>query len=166
MSNRKPNTICTICNTPIYRRPSILTNSGGKAYCSRECYGKSCQKIVSCIICNKEMLSSKHSKTCSKECFSISLADPNRKFCKGRKPYASNKYGSRSFKKKLIKERGSCCEICGYNKIPVLHIHHIIEQSNGGSDLASNLIILCPNCHGEVHAGLLDLLEFINKNID
>jgi len=56
------------------------------------------KKIVFCIVCNKEMLSSKHSKTCSKECFNISLADPNRKFCKGRKPYASNKYGSRSFK--------------------------------------------------------------------
>lgn len=36
MVNRKPNTTCDLCGTPIYRRPSTMAMNAGK-YCSRAC---------------------------------------------------------------------------------------------------------------------------------
>jgi RNA-directed DNA polymerase len=32
------------------------------------------------------------------------------------------------------------------------HIHHIVWRSRGGSDQSSNLLLLHPNCHGQLHA--------------
>lgn len=51
------------------------------------------------------------------------------------------------------------CESCGEDGKP-LHVHHIEELSAGGSNLLSNLICLCEDCHNEIHDGLLA------KNID
>ncbi len=44
------------------------------------------------------------------------------------------------------------CQSCGEKDIP-LNVHHIVERSQGGSDLPSNLITLCINCHKEIHTG-------------
>lgn len=35
-----------------------------------------------------------------------------------------------------------------------LHAHHIVPLSMGGSNMKSNLITLCEDCHGRVHGGL------------
>ena len=45
------------------------------------------------------------------------------------------------------------CEHCNWRppKRSMLHAHHIIPQICGGSNDASNLIILCPNCHAIAH---------------
>ena len=34
-----------------------------------------------------------------------------------------------------------------------LHVHHIVFRSQGGSDSPSNLIVLCEECHNDLHAG-------------
>lgn len=39
MPNRRPNTICDLCEKPIYRRPSTLSVNAGK-FCSRACRNK------------------------------------------------------------------------------------------------------------------------------
>src|SRR5688572_6010744 len=44
----------------------------------------------------------------------------------------------------LLVEARHRCTICSE---PCFEIHHIIEQSEGGSDDQGNLIVLCPNCH-------------------
>lgn len=36
---------------------------------------------------------------------------------------------------------------------PYLHVHHIYELSDGGSDTPDTVIALCPNCHYRVHHG-------------
>ena len=36
---------------------------------------------------------------------------------------------------------------------PYFHAHHIHELSDGGSDMPSSVIALCPNCHYRVHHG-------------
>lgn len=151
---RNPNTTCTICAKPLYKRPKTLVEHGLKAYCSQECYGKSCRVEKFCVICGSSVLSSKNSITCSKACAQTNLTREDRKHCKGRKPNEAAKYGSRSFSKRFIAERGGSCEECGYSVVPVLHIHHIISRSNGGSDTRNNLILVCANCHGEIHAGI------------
>jgi hypothetical protein len=43
----------------------------------------------------------------------------------------------------LVKARHRCT-ICAEK---CFEIHHIVEQSEGGSDESDNLIVLCPNCH-------------------
>jgi len=66
---------------------------------------------------------------------------------------------------------GGSCQACGYNRcIGALHFHHIdpnekdfsIGQKNylGWEKVRKELkkcVMLCANCHAEVHAGILDL---------
>ena len=54
------------------------------------------------------------------------------------------------------------CSICGFNILPSLEIHHIDKnRKNGDKD---NLIILCANCHCQVHYGNLVIDEEIKNN--
>lgn len=64
-----------------------------------------------------------------------------------------------------------CCKICGYNKSPrALHLHHLdastkeYQISNMWSKTdqeikkeASKCVILCANCHAEIHDGVTNL---------
>lgn len=162
---RNTNTKCFVCEKAIYRRPSTIKQSKkNRVYCSQKCYGIDCRKERYCIVCNKSILATENKKTCSKECFNIALKDPERSFCKGRTANKDLKYGSKSFRKKFLKERKAKCEICNYSLEKVLVIHHIKEKCNGGTDEDSNLILLCRNCHGEIHAGYRNLDgSLINK---
>ena len=153
MEKRNPNAKCNICFKEVYRRPSQLKNN---VYCSQVCYGLGTRKEKPCVVCGKEILASKHSKTCSKVCFESYLKSSDRNFSIGRKPGTSTKWGTRSFRKRILEERGNCCEVCGYDKTPVLTIHHIVERYLGGDDSNTNLLVLCRNCHGEVHTGILN----------
>ena len=38
---------------------------------------------------------------------------------------------------------------------PYLEVHHIIQLALGGEDTVSNALALCPNCHRNLHFGLL-----------
>jgi HNH endonuclease len=51
---------------------------------------------------------------------------------------------SQSVRDRLLVEAKHRCTICAEK---CFEIHHIIEQSEGGSDDPENLIVLCPNCH-------------------
>lgn len=39
------------------------------------------------------------------------------------------------------------CQCCGKSKDKILHIHHILYKSQGGTDRADNLITVCSDCH-------------------
>lgn len=59
---------------------------------------------------------------------------------------------------------GSACQICGYHKLPIPnHCHHIVPKFQGGLHTVSNAVVLCSRCHDEVHAGILDLSQFANR---
>lgn len=151
---RSPNTKCHICEKSIYRRPSTIKQSKKtRVYCSKKCYGISCRKEKPCVVCGKLILSTYNKKTCSEECFKITLKNPNRTFCRGRTTNKDIKYGSQSFRKKFLRERGAKCQICDYSLERNLVVHHIKEQCNGGTNEDSNLMLLCRNCHGEIHSG-------------
>lgn len=151
---RNPNTVCDICSSSFYKRKSFKLKTKGN-YCSQKCYGISCRKIIYCTQCKTEILSSLNKKTCSKKCYIDSLKDINRNHCKGRKPI-SKSYKSRNFRKKFI-ELNNKCKLCSYSLIKVLQIHHIVEKAKGGTDDISNLVVLCRNCHAEVHLGYRNL---------
>lgn len=54
----------------------------------------------------------------------------------------------------LLENRGHKCQLCGYAKI--VEAHHLVPQSEGGLRTRENGVLLCPNCHAEDHAGLLE----------
>lgn len=41
-------------------------------------------------------------------------------------------------------------------------IHHIKPLSEGGDNLSSNLILLCPNCHKQAHAGIISREQLLD----
>ncbi len=65
-------------------------------------------------------------------------------------------YGFENTKAMVLNRDGYTCQCCkGKHKDPKLEVHHIVYQSQGGSDEADNLITLCHTCHKAVHEGRL-----------
>ena len=89
-------------------------------------------------------------------------------------------------KARMVDSMGGCCQICGYNKTHnALEFHHIDpnEKEMGfGETRANNVkwallieelkkcIMLCSNCHKEVHEGItvlpIDYRKFDNNFIN
>ena len=160
---RHPNQNCLVCSKAFYCKPFQLKKNEGKAFCSKVCYGFFCRKEVPCIICGSLILSSKNKKTCSEQCHSVQKIKHNKERTWGIGKRDKETVTTKQARKKLIAERGSCCQLCDYKVEKVLNIHHIIEKAKGGLNLRSNLIVVCPNCHAEIHAGLIVLAELENK---
>jgi len=66
---------------------------------------------------------------------------------------------------KMFTRAGISCSICGWDKSR-LDIHHIVYKKDGGGDEHSNLITLCPNCHREAHADLIQREKLFENNIE
>lgn len=82
-------------------------------------------------------------------------------------------------KERMVKSMGGCCQVCGYNKTTnALEFHHINpeEKEMGFGDTRANnvkwsllveelkkCILLCSNCHKEVHEGVTQLPEVFAK---
>ena len=62
----------------------------------------------------------------------------------------------------LIRASGKC-ERCKQNAPfkrkkdlqPYLEVHHVVQLAKGGEDTVANALALCPNCHRNLHFGLL-----------
>ena len=83
------------------------------------------------------------------------------------------------FKQKIVDSFGGKCAICGYNKCnEVFHCHHLdpAQKEFSLSSIMSNpqkwmsivdelrkCILLCCRCHGEVHAGVTDIPEYVTR---
>ena len=77
----------------------------------------------------------------------------------------------RDLKKQAVNYKGGSCEVCGYNRcLAALTFHHLnpFEKDAGVSNIINTFdwprikrelekcVLLCTNCHSEVHEGLLD----------
>lgn len=78
-------------------------------------------------------------------------------------------------KMKLIASMGGCCQICSYNRChKALELHHIdaTQKEKSFSQLMARptaiagwfeefkkCILLCANCHREIHENLVDMPE-------
>ena len=142
---RKPNTRCVICNKPVYKRPVEIERNNGKVFCGMACYGISCRKEVSCLVCKKPILARFNKKTCGRGCANIYRTGIKYKLNRPR----DKVFSERALKIRLLKERGVICERCGYNKKEILHVHH--KDKNRKNNNLSNLELICPNCHYEEH---------------
>lgn len=143
---RKPNSQCSTCGTPLYRRPS---QSQWNAFCSKECRfakdsphpRKSAQR--SCVACGKEFkASNKASKSCSRTCanklrYGVTYGGGRKDDLRRRELQAHNngKY--------------ECMEMrCNWSA--TLDIHRFIPGCDGGKYEIGNMFFLCPNHHSLV----------------
>ena len=142
---RNPNTLCVICNKPIYKRPFEIQENKERIFCSAICYGISCRKEKPCVLCGKPILSGLNKKTCNRSCANKYRAGIKYKVNSSRDKVKAQ----RSIKIKLLTERGKKCERCGYNKYDILNVHH--KDRNRNNNNLDNLELICPNCHSEEH---------------
>jgi 5-methylcytosine-specific restriction endonuclease McrA len=142
---RNPNTKCTVCEKPVYRRPVQLKQSGGRAFCGQSCYGIASRKEIPCVMCSAPILASAHKRTCSRSCSNKYRVGIKYKIGRPR----DKAQEIRAIKIRLLEQRGGTCERCGYAKIEILHVHHK-DQNRKNNDFA-NLELICPNCHYEEH---------------
>lgn len=114
---------------------------------------------MNCITCNNK-LTGKQKTFCSIKCKNSH-----------HQSYASQKNRGKDRKTRLIKLFGGGCTKCGYkNNYSALHFHHIKDKlfkldarnlSNRTWKVciteAEKCILLCANCHAEVHNPSLDI---------
>ena len=143
---RKPNTNCVVCNAPVYRRPILLQASKGRAFCSLLCYGISQRKETPCVVCGSPILASKHARTCSRACSNKYRTGIKYKIGRPLKDKVKNQ---RALKIRLINQRGTKCQRCGFAKLEILHVHH--KDRDRTHNELDNLELICPNCHAEEH---------------
>jgi hypothetical protein len=65
-------------------------------------------------------------------------------------------YGWSNVKLAVLDRDKHACRICKSGKVR-LEVHHILEKKNGGTDVPTNLITLCSDCHSKIHSGELEL---------
>ena len=90
--------------------------------------------------------------------------------------YAHVKANRAKKRKILVEAGGGKCKVCGYNRcIRNLHFHHLDpkEKEFGLSSVGNGLslekameemkkcILVCSNCHGEIHSNLIDVNKYI-----
>lgn len=142
---RHPNTKCSVCKSPIYRRPIEIEKTRGKVFCSRICYGIFCRKENPCLVCGKPILAGLHKKTCSRGCANTHRTGIQYKINSPKDKVKSQK----SLKVRLLEARGRKCERCDYSKYQILEVHH--KNRNREDNGLENLALICPNCHAEEH---------------
>lgn len=50
---------------------------------------------------------------------------------------------------------GARCKFCGFDDW--VEVHHIVPRREGGTETYENLLVVCPNHHALIHAGLLHI---------
>jgi len=58
-----------------------------------------------------------------------------------------------AMKRKIKEAVGDKCEVvvCGQRGAGICKVHHIVLVKKGGMNIGSNLIVLCGNCHANLH---------------
>ena len=87
----------------------------------------------------------------------------------------------KKLKIKSVEYRGGECEICGYNKcVEALHFHHLDPDKKDFGVSAKGFtrswekiqneldkcLLVCSNCHSEIHAKQIDLNKTILYNLN
>jgi Fe-S-cluster-containing dehydrogenase component len=172
---------CTICSK------DLTGTDYRKLYCSISCKNKVRTKIKKaqrnaivalrpkkkCPMCENFILNGQI-KACSKAC--ATKLRHNKDYRQ-----AINKYAilrGHKIKEKLVSLSGDCCQSCGYNKnYAALQFHHIDPKTksfalNGTSSRIfsweevvkemAKCLLLCANCHMELHHPKLHLMSLPN----
>lgn len=160
---RTPNTKCSVCNEPLYRRPTQLAKQQG-AYCSRTCLntGRGYKPLRECLECHKKFYS-KHKPTTAKFC-SVSCSNKNRRGI----TYTGTKMSNASQRRLALLEGTygltSCMvQDCDYDK--TYDIHRLVPGKLGGEYKLGNMFAICPMHHAEEHRGICKLSKINEQTL-
>lgn len=161
---RNSNTFCTVCNTPIYRRPSEIKKASN-VFCSRECYRITTpKKKYICKFCNLEFVSKydgggKHIY-CSRICANHGRA--------GSKYPGKGLPNDSQRKLFLLKQKFKfdSCMVIGCNYNVTYDIDRLIPGKNGGKYEIGNMFAVCPNHHAEKTRGTADFIKINDYTLD
>lgn len=140
---------CETCKREFYIPPSRIReaekNGHTTRYCSIKCYRKNGAA--------NPFWGKRHTVESKKKMSS----NPNRsKFPKGSENPNFIRYGKefvpshvQNIKKYLAHAGISSCQRCGWNKAPILELHH--QDRNRKNNSLENIEFLCPNCHTLEH---------------
>ena len=165
--------ICSVCGKEFESLKST------KKYCSKECENAARRQRYQLA---KENGLDPHKKGMQRKClicgkdFTPKTASANQRLC----CYDCMPEGKQLIRSEflnLIREmRGGKCERCGYdNYLGGLDFHHTDPDKKdftiGNRDFklkdcieeSKKCVLLCANCHRELHAGLWELTEILNK---
>ena len=67
-------------------------------------------------------------------------------------------------KESIIDYYNGQCEICKFNLVPLLEVHHILPLQQGGDNSLDNITCLCPNCHTIIHKFISHFCNSIDIN--
>jgi hypothetical protein len=155
-------TTCTVCN-----KQYEISTRGLKLskFCSSKCSGASRRKPridTQCDQCNKTYSTkqSVYNKSvnhfCGNDCKALFYkANPHI-----RGTYAGYNGLSKvsSYRKLAFETFEHRCHVCNYDRFEdVLQVHHI-DHNRSNNDI-TNLVIVCPTCHSELHKGYATLLN-------
>lgn len=152
---------CIVCGKEINAIKST------KKYCSRFCQDKALNERRK----NNTLNLPKYCIICGTEFEIKNKAANKRQYCYNCLP--EGQIATRSYYINLIKQKyGGKCKLCGYNKcVTALEFHHldinekegIVSNSYGTVEKslieAEKCILVCSNCHREIHAGLITISE-------
>ena len=154
-------TKCDGCNKDFEcstRKFNYNKKSGLKIFCSTECYYQYKREKTSiktdCANCGKKIIKPKSSLNksltgnlyCSRSC----SATKNNSLFKKWKNHPNYKDGISAYRKiKFDSVKKIECEICKFDNILALEIHHK-DRNRNNNDL-NNLQVLCCNCHKIEH---------------
>lgn len=106
-----------------------------------------------CKICGREYIVNKIKRNSFERCNSCYVKDRRRRI-----------------KQEVVKHKGGKCVVCGYNKcITSLDFYHLDEETKEFGISGNNFskerlfkeiekcVLLCKNCHGEFHEGLIQI---------
>jgi len=164
---------CLQCGSTFDRKDSEVRRSSHH-FCSRSCSARYWNKQNPkrkreglCRVCGIAIHTSE--RWCSEEC----KAKTHQKNVARNKAARGSRVVSyrQRLKQRAIEAKGGCCQICGYARATrSLHFHHLDpKQKDFGVGCGSapswakvqeelkKCVLLCANCHGEVHEGLLDI---------
>lgn len=134
-------------------------------------------KYKNCLECNNEFITTGyHMKFCSIEC----RKKYRNKYMKNRKfEYDKVKIWRINNKKLSIEYKGGKCIVCDYNRCSsALEFHHIDSNEKDFSISHRNIsfnnlkkelnkcVLICSNCHREVHDNIIDINNYLYKNIN
>ena len=132
---------------------------------------------MKCLFCQKIIEGRKNKKWCSEKCRYNYRIKNNKLYQETHKKYLYELYFKRQqFLSNYKLKKG--CQVCGYNKCASALVFHHLNPNNKEFRISrvnnytiKNLkkeikkcIILCANCHAELHAGLLKKVVKNNKS--
>lgn len=165
---------CQVCGIEFEAQKST------KKYCSKECENanrrnKYAQAKAKGLNPHCVGLSEKECLICKRKFIPRSSAANQRTCCYDCMPEGTQLNRS-GFIDLIRKQRGGQCQRCGYNTYQgALEFHHIDPKQKeftiGNRDFklkecieeSKKCILICSNCHKELHAGIWNIDEILNK---